>query len=238
MMTMFALPTRGAQGDRSIFCRVLDGRELEGTCPIDEAILTPLERAHYHHLRNPRQKALAYRTRSELKRMLGRELGVPPQNVPLKYDTLGKPRCSHAGAEGLDFSVAHTDDCSLIAIGEVDGLGVDVECIITEEPEDEILEILFSDDEKMHWRQLPPLQRRIAFTQAWTIKEAILKAKGEGLSGTPHDVEVTFDEDGQAEPVFRDAHEIWTFQRINLSSRHAATLVAMVSLPPTWRGRY
>ena len=238
MMSMFALPAQGAQGDRSIFCRVLDGRELDGICPIDEAILTPLERAHYHHLRDARQRALAYRARSELKRMLGRELGLPPQNVPLKADNFGKPRCTHAGAEGLDFSVAHTDDCALIALGEVDGLGVDVEGIITEEPEDEMLEILFSDREKDCWRDLTAMQRRVAFTQAWTIKEAILKARGEGLSGSPHDVEVTFDEQGNAEPVFRDTQRQWTFQRINLSDRHAASLVAVHTPRPAWRKRY
>jgi len=226
MLSMFAFSSPKTKRERAILCRVLDGRELDSICPIDEAILTPEEKASYQHVRNPQQRALAYRTRSELRRMLGRELGLSPQHVPLVRDALGKPRCTHERAAGLDFSVSHPADCALIAIGEAEGLGVDVESVIRVEPEEEMLEILFSDEEKREWRNLPGSQRRLAFTQAWTIKEAILKAEGTGLYGSPHGINLYFDDRGNAMPIFSSPH--WIFERINLSDGYAASFVAML----------
>ena len=226
MLTMFAVRSPQSQRQSSILCRVLDGRELDGICPIDEAILSLDERASYRHLGSTRQRALAYRTRSELRRMLGRELGFAPQHVPLVRDSYGKPRCADHRAEGMDFSVSHTDDCAIIAIGEAQGLGVDVESVIEEEPEEEMLEVLFSEGEKNEWRKLPASRRRMAFTQAWTIKEAVLKAEGTGLHGSPHSVRVTFDEEFNARPVFRSRR--WFFEPINLSEDYAASFVALM----------
>lgn len=221
----FSSPDKPADSN-SILCRVLDGRELEEVCTIDAAILTPDERAHYAHLHNPHQRALAYRTRAELKRMLGREIGVPPQLVPLQCDEHGKPRCLHPLAAGLDFSVSHSEECSLIALGEADGIGVDVERIIDEEPSDELLGIVFNQQELEQWLALPESFHRRAFTEAWTVKEATLKATGAGLDGSPHEINIRFTRDGHAEPVFGKSN--WVFERVNFCPHHAASCVVIL----------
>ena len=154
MLAMFAFDT--PQKHRSsILCRVLDGRELDEICPVDEAILTPEERARYSRAHDSRQRALAFRTRAELRRMLGREIGLSPHQVPIEYDGHGKPRCLHPRAAGLDFSVSHADDCAIIAVGEADGIGVDAEMIIAEEPADDLLGIIFNSEEMEQWRAVP-----------------------------------------------------------------------------------
>src|SRR6476646_6765989 len=81
MLAMFAFETPHKKS--SLLCRVLDGRELDGVCPVDEAIVSPEERARSQTVRHPRQRALAFRARAELRRMLGREIGLAPQLVPL-----------------------------------------------------------------------------------------------------------------------------------------------------------
>lgn len=226
MMSLFSYAAPSTENGRSILCRVLDGRGLEDVCPVDQMILTPEERARYAHLRPPRARALAYRTRAELRRMLGREIGLPPQMVPLINGTHGKPVCTHPGAAELAFSVAHAEDCAMIALGEVERVGVDMERVITHEPADELLGILFDDHELEEWCALPPSLRCRAFTEAWTIKEAALKALGTGLDGSPHEITVTFDPLGHVTPLFDDPR--WIFERVSFCASYTACLVAMV----------
>ncbi|MEY4483196.1 MAG: hypothetical protein RL693_648, partial [Verrucomicrobiota bacterium] len=65
----------------------------------------------------------------------------------------------------------------MIALGEAEGIGVDVEKIIREEPTDVELGIVFNQEEYQEWSRLSSQEKRLkAFTQVWTIKEAALKA--------------------------------------------------------------
>ena len=226
MLSLLAFEPEGRRRGSSLLCRVLDGRDLEEICPIDEAILTPDERVRYRQLRPPHQRALAFHTRAELRRMLGREIGLAPQSVPLEYDINGKPHCPHPRAKGLEFSVSCAHRCSLIAIGEASGLGVDVERTVETEPDGDLLEIVFSERELDAWLSVPPGMRRIAFTDAWTIKEATLKAMGVGLNGSPHDITVRFNDEGRALPVFKDPNCI--FERVNFCPCYSASCVMIL----------
>ncbi len=226
MMSLFSYDSAESKDGRSVLCRVLDGRGLDDICPVDQMILTPDERARYAHLRPPRARALAYRTRAELRRMLGREIGLPPNLVPLINGAHGKPVCPHPLAAGLAFSVAHAEDCAMIALGEVEGVGVDVEKVIPREPAEELLTILFDDHELDQWRDLPAPLRCRAFTEAWTIKEAALKALGTGLDGSPHEITVHFDPLGHVTPEFSDPN--WIFERVAFCPSYTACLVAIV----------
>ncbi len=228
MLAHFAFREPVSQRPRSILCRVLDGRDLEEVCPSDAAILSQEERLHYRSLlKNPKAYALAMRTRAELRRMLSRETGLAPHQVPIKCDAHGKPHCLHPAAQDLDFSVTHTDECAIIAIGEAAGVGVDVEQVIQEEPSDENLEIVFNEEEYAAWCALPTTEmRRNAFTQSWTIKEAALKASGMGLDGDTHELAVRFDSAGRAWPVLPSP--LWIFERIHFCPRYAASFIAIL----------
>ena len=227
MLAHFAFLAPQTHEPRSILCRVLDGRGLEGECAADAAILTEEERAHYRAtLKNPKAAALAMRTRAELRRMLARETGLAAHKVPIFCDAHGKPHCPHPGAADLDFSVSHTDECAIIALGEAAGIGVDVEQVLEEEPSEENIEILFNEEEFQAWAALPTEQRRVAFTESWTIKEALLKANGMGLDGDTHEVTVRFDASGHAWPVLPSSR--WIFERIRFCPRYAASFVAMM----------
>ena len=225
MLALFAFDTPKKNHGSSILCRVLDGRELDHVCPVDEAILSADERTRYSALRDPQQRALAFRTRAELRRMLGREIGVAPNQIPLENDAHGKPQCPHPRAKELAFSVSHSDQCAMIALGEAAALGVDLEPLVSEEPGDELLEIVFTDDELGQWRTLPSDSRRRAFTEAWTIKEAALKAIGIGLNGSPHDVGVAFTREGRAKPRFKNTS--WIFERVDFCPCFAACCVVI-----------
>ncbi|HEY2573168.1 MAG TPA: 4'-phosphopantetheinyl transferase superfamily protein, partial [Verrucomicrobiaceae bacterium] len=145
----------------------------------------------------------------------------------------GKPRCPHPRAAGLDFSVTHADDCAIVALGEAAGVGVDAEMIIDDEPSDELLEIIFNAEELDQWLALRAEDRRRAFTEAWTIKEACLKAVGMGLDGSPHETIVRFNPAGHAVPVF--ANPNWICERVNFCPSYAACCVVILptsEIPP------
>jgi 4'-phosphopantetheinyl transferase len=227
MLAHFAFREPETQRPRSILCRVLDGRGLDEVCPSDAMILTQEERLHYHStLKNPQAHALAVRTRAELRRMLARETGVPPQKVSILCDGHGKPRCADPGATDLDFSASRADKCAIIALGEGAGVGVDVEQVLDQDPSDENLEMLFTVDEFRDWAALATPARRLAFTQAWTIKEAALKATGMGLDGDAHEIPVRFDESGNVWPVLPSTR--WIFERIYFCPRYAASFIALM----------
>jgi 4'-phosphopantetheinyl transferase len=227
MLAHFAFREPESQRPRSILCRVLDGRGLDEVCSSDAMVLTPEERVHYRSVwKNPKAYALAVRTRAELRRMLARETGLSPQKVPILCDAHGKPRCPHPDAIDLDFSVSRTDECAIIALGEAAGVGVDVEEVLDTEPSDENLEILFDADELQEWAALNARARRLAFTQAWTIKEAALKAIGTGLDGDIHELKVRFDASGNVFPLLPSPR--WIFERIHFCPRYAASFIALM----------
>jgi 4'-phosphopantetheinyl transferase len=228
MLAHFAFTTPPQPRPHSVLCRILDGRELDEVCPLDLALLTPEERAHYQATyRGGRALALAVRSRAELRWMLSREIGLPPNKVPIAPDRHGKPRCTYPTAADLDFSVSRAGDCAIIALGEATGVGVDVEEIIDEEPSDENLAIVFNETEFRAWACLPADQRRKAFTQAWTIKEAALKASGMGLDGDTHELTVRFDDHGNAVPILPSSR--WIFERLEFCPCYAASFMAVTA---------
>lgn len=228
MLAHFVFTLPGSRREHSVLCRVLDGRDLVEPRAADLAILTFEERAHYHAAYgDSKSGAIAVRTRAALRRMLAREIGGPPHLVPILMDAHGKPHCPHPLAAGLDFSVSHADECSMISLGEAGGIGVDVEKIMHEEPTDVELGIIFNQGEYRDWARLSSREKRLkAFTQAWTIKDAALKAIGLGLDGSTHEITVRFDASGDAWPVLPSPR--WIFERINFCPCYAASLIALL----------
>jgi len=61
-------------------------------------------------------------------------------------------------------------------------VGVDIECIRPLPDLDEIAERVFSPEERLALRRLPPARRPEGFFNCWTRKEAYVKAIGSGLA--------------------------------------------------------
>jgi 4'-phosphopantetheinyl transferase len=93
---------------------------------------------------------------------------------------------------GLVLSASHHDDMTVLALAEGPrALGVDVEPVYEPGWEDAIADVL-SADELRALMVLPESDRPAAYFTCWTLKEAVMKALGEGLSERdPASVEVT-----------------------------------------------
>jgi 4'-phosphopantetheinyl transferase len=118
--------------------------------------------------------------RARLRTILGEHVGRDPRALAFVHNPFGKP--SLAEAPAVHFSLSHSEDQAILAISETCELGADIERIRAFDHLDlarrffhpnevAALERLTSDDTQSR-----------AFFQAWTLKEAIVKALGQGLS--------------------------------------------------------
>ncbi len=124
---------------------------------------------------------------------LGRYLQIAPEKVEFTYNSRGKPALSPSrSGRGLHFNLAHSEDLALLAITSVGAIGADVESIRPVKDVDDLVARFFSPRESELFQKLPDKQKPPAFFNLWTRKEALLKATGQGITGSLSEVEVAF----------------------------------------------
>ena len=122
----------------------------------------------------------------------------------------GKPLLDGPGAAGLHVSLTHTDG----AVGCVVArhpVGLDCEPL-TRAPRLGAIRVArrrFSPDEVAQLEQLPPVAQDAAFLRTWTLKEALVKATGRGISASPGSLRGFSVLPGAAEPPPLEALRAW-----------------------------
>jgi 4'-phosphopantetheinyl transferase len=128
-----------------------------------------------------------------LRSILGSYLKVAPADLRFAIGSNGKPQLAPGFAgDRLKFNLSHSRVVSLVAVIRGREIGVDVEHIREDFPFDEVAQRFFASEEVRALRALPRRFQREAFYRCWTGKEALLKAKGTGLSGKLDEVEIVF----------------------------------------------
>jgi 4'-phosphopantetheinyl transferase len=121
--------------------------------------------------------------RGLLRRILGRYLNLPPGALHFGYTRHGKPYLANELAEGaLRFNLSHSHGLALYAVARGSEVGVDLERIRLELPDEELAERFFAPQERAALRTLAQDLRPRAFFELWTRKEAYLKGIGKGHS--------------------------------------------------------
>jgi 4'-phosphopantetheinyl transferase len=102
----------------------------------------------------------------------------------------------------FDISLAHAGASAAIAISRCGAVGVDLEPIspLIESEERRLARYSLAESEWTHWVRADPELRTRLLTQAWTRKEAVLKALGLGLSGDVRSVVTELEPIGSAAP--------------------------------------
>ncbi len=117
----------------------------------------------------------------QARQVLAQALGTDPQTLPLVRDDKGRPELSGPLAHyGTGWS--HSGEVLLVALGEGVRLGVDLELL---RPRPRLLEIVrrfFHPQEAAWLERLDEADREHWFFRVWCVKEAILKAHGQGIS--------------------------------------------------------
>jgi 4'-phosphopantetheinyl transferase len=131
--------------------------------------------------------------RGLLRTILGRYIGVAPQQIQFCYGSRGKPSLAATGTDSaIQFNLSHSQGLALYAITRDRQIGVDLEYIRSTSDVEKLAQRFFSPRESAIIHSLPLDQKQIAFFHAWTCKEAYLKATGEGLAQLEQ-VEVSLD---------------------------------------------
>lgn len=156
------------------------------------------ERSRRFHFEVDRQHFIA--GRGCLRIILSRYLKIRPAEIEFTYTDYGKPQIakSEASEQSLNFNLAHSRGVALYGFTLLGEIGVDIEYVRPEFPDEEIARRFFSASEVACLGNLPIETRPQAFFNCWTRKEAFIKAKGVGLSLPLDQFDVTLD---PAEPA-------------------------------------
>lgn len=117
--------------------------------------------------------------------VLAQILECDPTKLVLKYGNQGRPDLkSPQPARPFSFNISHTESTILLGVAHALHLGVDVERILPRRQIMPIAKFMYSPEE---YAALQAIEDRssqcVAFYRLWTLKEAAIKAYGQGLSG-------------------------------------------------------
>ncbi len=187
------------------------------------------ERADQFHFVHHRNRFIA--GRGWLRVLLGRYLRISPEQIQFAYGSQGKPALGNQPHRGLHFNLAHSDMIALAAVTWAGPLGVDVEGVRELADMDELVERFFCAREKTIFKKLSHEQKRLAFFNLWTRKEAWLKATGQGISQYLNRVEVSFVSGEKASllslPDGSQSAGDWSLHELNPAPGFAAALAVL-----------
>jgi 4'-phosphopantetheinyl transferase len=148
-----------------------------------DRLLTPDERQRCERFAFERDRRQFLAGRSLLRIVLSKYTTIPPHLWRFRVNDYGKPSIeSPAAGTDLWFSVTHTSNVAAVAVAVGFQVGVDAEWVSRSADWKTVAENYFAPEEWGYLRSLPDAEQRTGFFQIWTLKEALLKALGQGLS--------------------------------------------------------
>ncbi|WP_419924999.1 4'-phosphopantetheinyl transferase family protein [Candidatus Poriferisocius sp.] len=121
--------------------------------------------------------------RAALRSVLCRKSGCTNESLEFIASNFGKPYARVGGKPvAMSFNVSHSGKHGLIAVAPRGELGVDVEERSQHRNLEVLIEGVLSPQEIAELRARDDRQRQCLFFRFWTIKEALVKAHGKGVS--------------------------------------------------------
>ncbi len=157
--------------------------------------MSEAERARAEKFKFDKDRRLFTVAHAALRSILSQYLQTGPANLEFAIGPNGKPGFAGDSFGDLRFNLSHSGTSALIAVVLKREIGADIELIKKDFAFAEVAERFFTAREVAALRALPDSLQRQGFYKCWTSKEAFLKAKGSGLSGTLDEVEITVDKD-------------------------------------------
>lgn len=165
-----------------------------------------------------------------LRILLGQYVAVDPAALRFVTSPFGKPALAMPAGSDIQFNLAHSAGCVLIAITRGRQLGVDIENIDAQIADTSFYVEHFTASEQQALANLPPALALRGFYTAWTSKEAFIKATGEGFSADLQSFSVTIDLGKSSQPtMIHDGDKVWYLHQLDISS---AVVAALVVAPP------
>jgi 4'-phosphopantetheinyl transferase len=160
-------------------------KELDGS-------LSPDERARADRFRNAQDREHFIAAHGIAREILASYAVMEPCDLQFETDRAGKPALDRAsGGESLAFSMSHSGTAALYGVARERNVGVDIELIDPNLVDESVLKRLLSPPERAALDALHPTARADTLFRFWTLKEAYLKARGDGLSLPPSAIDVS-----------------------------------------------
>ena len=173
-----------------------------------------------------------------LREVLAAALDAHPAALSFEMGARGKPALASTRCGGdLRFNLAHSGARVAIAITYGRDVGVDIERIEPHIDWPALAARVFAPRELSRLAALGEDQRRLAFYQGWTRKEAYCKATGEGLSDALCELEVNLAPGADAQllalPAGPNKFRRWAIWELAVGPDFAGAVVAEQDSPPT-----
>lgn len=156
-------------------------------CEDDLHLLDSTERARAQRFRRTSDRILFIQAHGLLRRVLSRHAAVAPQDWQFVRGPWGKPAVcprAHPTLADLRFNLSHCAGQTAVVVAWAREVGVDIErCDALPQPA-ELAASMLGPHEQQDWQQVGTdlqAQQRFLMTR-WTLKEAVLKALGLGLT--------------------------------------------------------
>lgn len=136
---------------------------------------------------------------------------LSPEDWLFDYNDYGKPFVASAIQNRLDmplyFNLSHSRGKLVLAVANVESLGVDIEYGLKPRRIEKIAGRYFSSAEVRGLELLPAGERQRRFYDLWSLKEAYIKACGLGLAIPLADFSYSFSESGAISIAFAKSRE-------------------------------
>lgn len=133
---------------------------------------------------HPRDEFVA--GRGALRALLGSALGCHGRELSFVTGEHGKPSLT---VNGPAFNVAHSHGLVVVALADLERIGVDVEWMDQTVEIVDVAQTAFHPDDAARVAAAPPGEGQLAeFYRIWTCREAVGKADGRGITGSLDDL--------------------------------------------------
>jgi 4'-phosphopantetheinyl transferase len=192
------------------------------------AYLSPEERQRARAYQRDQDRFRFLANRGFLREVLGRYLQMPPAQVVFKTGPQGKLFLdTSVHPQGIYFNSARSEGIGLMAFCRNHEVGVDLELLRDDVDFESISHHFFTLREQALVQSAEGVERLRLFYTCWTLKEALLKAKGVGIAGGLDKLDMTLPE----------TFGPWRMQVLDIGSLHAGALI-WSNQPPMPRANF
>jgi 4'-phosphopantetheinyl transferase len=165
--------------------------------------------------------------RYALRCILAQWVHTDPRRIQFVAGRNDKPLLADGiSAEPVHFNLSHSNEMALVAITAAYPVGIDVEFLRPFNVMSRVAEKVFTPEERAQLDHLGKTDYVSGFYTAWTRKEALIKATGEGLSAALQSIEVALspDEPPGVRRFGDDDPTRWRLYDIDAGDRYRAAL--------------
>lgn len=214
---------------------LLDIRQFKNSLPAQAlALMSNDERERAQKFIRGKEEYIA--SRWLLRKVLALYLQQPPESLVFHRSEKGKPYIAH---NSLQFNLSHSGHWALLALANSMELGVDIEQTNNTRDLLGIAGNYYHPEEFAHLQQRRGDEQTHFFYQLWTLKEALLKAMGVGITAGLENLNFNLDRtiSVKLSPALsqQSITDKWQFHQWQLpDSSYCALAVASTESPPAY----